>query len=290
MLETALELYGGKAVLNSINFEDGEAAATARMTLARKFGAAVIALTIDEAGMAKSREDKLRITRRLVEFACGRFGLPQSDLLLDPLTFTICTGNEDDRKLALWTLEAIEDIRARVPGPAADPGPLQRLLRPQPRRPARAQLGDARPCHAARPHRGDRPRQQDRAAAQDPARGGRGRRGPDLRPPPRRATIRCRRSWRCSPTARPTAGVAKVRPETIEEQLKLRIVDGDKQGLEADLDDGARALRAAGRHQRHPARRHEDRGRAVRRRQDAAAVRAAVGRDHEEGRGLSRAA
>ena len=60
MLEAALELYGGKAVLNSINFEDGEAPATARMTLARKFGAAVIALTIDEAGMAKTREDKLR--------------------------------------------------------------------------------------------------------------------------------------------------------------------------------------------------------------------------------------
>ena len=66
--------------------------------------------------MAKSREDKVRVARRLVEFACGRFGLPQSDLLLDPLTFTICTGNEDDRKLALWTLEAIEDIRAEIPG------------------------------------------------------------------------------------------------------------------------------------------------------------------------------
>ena len=173
VLEAALELYGGKAVLNSINFEDGEAPATARMTLARKFGAAVIALTIDEAGMAKTREDKLRITRRLVEFACGRFGLPQSDLLLDPLTFTICTGNEDDRKLALWTLEAIEDIRARVPGAADHPGPVQRLVRPQPRRPARAQLGHARPRHAARAHRGHRPCQQDRAAAQDPARGGR---------------------------------------------------------------------------------------------------------------------
>ena len=60
VLEAALELYGGKAVLNSINFEDGEAPATARMTLARKFGAAVIALTIDEAGMAKTREDKVR--------------------------------------------------------------------------------------------------------------------------------------------------------------------------------------------------------------------------------------
>ncbi len=115
VLETAFELYGGKGVLNSINFEDGEDAAEKRMTLARKHGAAVIALTIDEDGMAKTADDKLRITRRLVDFACGRFGLPQSDLLLDPLTFTICTGNEDDRKLGLWTLEAIERIRDEFP-------------------------------------------------------------------------------------------------------------------------------------------------------------------------------
>ncbi|HET6467742.1 MAG TPA: homocysteine S-methyltransferase family protein, partial [Geminicoccaceae bacterium] len=115
VLEAALALYGGKGVINSINFEDGEEAPAARMRLARKFGAGVIALTIDEAGMAKGREDKLRIARRLVAFACDRFGLPRSDLLLDPLTFTICTGNEDDRKLGLWTLEAIEDIARELP-------------------------------------------------------------------------------------------------------------------------------------------------------------------------------
>ena len=97
VLETALELYGGKGVLNSINFEDGEKAAEQRMALARKHGAAVIALTIDEAGMAKTADDKLRVCRRLVAFACDRYGLPRSDLLIDPLTFTICTGNEDDR-------------------------------------------------------------------------------------------------------------------------------------------------------------------------------------------------
>jgi 5-methyltetrahydrofolate--homocysteine methyltransferase len=75
----------------------------------------MIALTIDEAGMAKSVEDKLRIARRLVDFACGRFGLPPSDLLIDPLTFTIATGNEDDRKLGLWTLEGIRRIREEFP-------------------------------------------------------------------------------------------------------------------------------------------------------------------------------
>jgi 5-methyltetrahydrofolate--homocysteine methyltransferase len=115
VIEAALKLHGGKPIINSINFEDGEHAAEQRMVLARKFGAAVIALTIDEVGMAKTAEDKLRIATRLVEFACGRHGLPQSDLMIDPLTFTIATGNEDDRKLGLWTLEGIRMIRERFP-------------------------------------------------------------------------------------------------------------------------------------------------------------------------------
>ncbi|MGG5817174.1 methionine synthase [Falsiroseomonas sp. HW251] len=115
VIEAALKLHGGKPIINSINFEDGEGHATDRMKLARKFGAGVIALTIDEVGMAKTAEDKLRIARRLVDFACNRHGLPQSDLLIDPLTFTIATGNEDDRKLGLWTLEGIRAIREEFP-------------------------------------------------------------------------------------------------------------------------------------------------------------------------------
>ena len=115
VLEAALKLHGGKPILNSINFEDGDHAAELRMTLAKKFGTAVIALTIDEAGMAKTAERKLEIAERLVAFACTRYGLEQSDLLIDPLTFTIATGNEDDRKLGQWTLEGIRAIRDRFP-------------------------------------------------------------------------------------------------------------------------------------------------------------------------------
>ncbi len=73
----------------------------------------MIALTIDEVGMANA-EDRLRIARRLVVRLC-KHGLAQSDLLIDPLTFTIATGNEDDRKLAQWTLEGIAAIRAEFP-------------------------------------------------------------------------------------------------------------------------------------------------------------------------------
>jgi 5-methyltetrahydrofolate--homocysteine methyltransferase len=115
VLDAALKLYGGKAILNSINFENGEEAAADRLALARKYGAAVIALTIDEEGMAKDVESKVRIAKRLYDFAVTRHGLPASDLLFDPLTFTICTGNEDDRGLAMATLDAIARIRAELP-------------------------------------------------------------------------------------------------------------------------------------------------------------------------------
>jgi 5-methyltetrahydrofolate--homocysteine methyltransferase len=115
VIEAALKLHGGKPIINSINFEDGEHHAHERLKLAKKFGTGVIALTIDEVGMAKEPEDKLRIATRLVEFACDQYGLPQSDLLIDPLTFTIATGNEDDRKLGQWTLEGIKMIRDKFP-------------------------------------------------------------------------------------------------------------------------------------------------------------------------------
>jgi 5-methyltetrahydrofolate--homocysteine methyltransferase len=115
VLEAALKLYGGKPVLNSINFEDGETPAAKRLELARRFGTAVVALTIDEQGMAKEVERKVALAKRLHDFACVRHGLPASDLMFDPLTFTICTGNEDDRKLGLWTLDAIERIAKELP-------------------------------------------------------------------------------------------------------------------------------------------------------------------------------
>ncbi len=115
VLEGALKLHGGKPIINSINFEDGEGAARERLVLAKKFGAAVIALTIDETGMAKTPADKLAVARRLIHFACDVHGLPQSDLMIDPLTFTVATGNEDDRKLGQWTLEGIKLIRDEFP-------------------------------------------------------------------------------------------------------------------------------------------------------------------------------
>jgi 5-methyltetrahydrofolate--homocysteine methyltransferase len=115
VLEASLALYGGKAILNSINFEDGEAPVHARLRLVKAHGASVIALTIEESGMAKTTEDKVRVAKRLIEFCVNEYGIPHHDIMIDPLTFTICTGNEDDRPLGYYTLDAIEQLSQLYP-------------------------------------------------------------------------------------------------------------------------------------------------------------------------------
>ena len=185
VIESALKLHGGKPIINSINFEDGEGHARDRLILAKKFGAAMIALTIDEAGMAKRPEDKLRIARRLVAFACDTHGLPQSDLLIDPLTLTIATGAEDDRKLGQWTLEGIRAIRDEFPDIQIILGLSNISFGLNAGGAGGAELGVPRPCGQGGHDRRDRPCQQDPAAAPDRARGGAGLRGFDLRPPAR---------------------------------------------------------------------------------------------------------
>jgi len=115
VIETALKRAGGKCMINSINFEDGEERANTVLRMARRFGAAVVALTIEEEGMAKEAAGKLRIAERLYDVAVNQNGLPPEDLIFDPLTFTICTGTEGDRRLGLETLEGIRLIHERFP-------------------------------------------------------------------------------------------------------------------------------------------------------------------------------
>jgi 5-methyltetrahydrofolate--homocysteine methyltransferase len=235
VLEQALERHGGKPVINSINFEDGEEPAAKRMALARKFGAAVIALTIDEEGMAKTAERKLAIARRLYEFAVGRHGLQPEDLLFDPLTFTIATGNEDDRRLGLETLDAIEAIAREMPRCQIVLG-LSNIsfgLNPA----ARHVLNSVFLDHAVR--RGmtgaivhvskilplHKIPENEVAAAEDLI-FDRRREGYD----PLHAFISLFEG-RKTETSR-----GKERPASVEERLKQRIVDGDRTGLEEDLE------------------------------------------------------
>ena len=115
VLEAGLKLAGGKCIVNSINFEDGERRFEAVCPLLKRYGAAVIALTIDEEGMAKTADRKLAIAERLHRTCTERYGIDERNLLFDPLTFTICTGNEDDRRLGLETLDGIALIAERFP-------------------------------------------------------------------------------------------------------------------------------------------------------------------------------
>lgn len=114
-LEAALKHCAGRAIVNSINLEDGEERPSRVLDLCRLYGAAVIALTIDEDGMAKTAAKKLAVARRIRTLAVERFGLRDEDLIFDPLTFTLGSGDEEFRSSAMETLEAIRLIKREFP-------------------------------------------------------------------------------------------------------------------------------------------------------------------------------
>jgi len=118
VLEAGLKRAGGRCIVNSINLEDGEKRLDEVCPLLKRYGAACVALTIDEdpqAGMAKTAERKVEIAARLHDLYTRKWGLDENDLLFDPLTFTIATGNAEDRCLGLETLRGIELISERFP-------------------------------------------------------------------------------------------------------------------------------------------------------------------------------
>ena len=104
-MEAGLQHAGGKCILNSTNYEDGEPRFAKVIDLARRYGASVVIGTIDEEGMARTAEGKLRIAKRAYEQATGELGLPATDIFFDPLALPISTGIEEDRRNALETIE-----------------------------------------------------------------------------------------------------------------------------------------------------------------------------------------
>jgi 5-methyltetrahydrofolate--homocysteine methyltransferase len=116
VIQAALEAYPGRAVVNSINLENGRGRVEAVLPLAREHGSAVVALTIDEDGMAKTAEKKVAVARRIHEIATGEFELPPEALLFDALTFPVTTGQEELRDSAIQTLEGIRRIKSELPG------------------------------------------------------------------------------------------------------------------------------------------------------------------------------
>jgi 5-methyltetrahydrofolate--homocysteine methyltransferase len=116
VIGAALEQIPGRAIVNSINLEAGRDKADVVVPLAVAHGAALIALTIDEVGMAKTAERKVEIAKRIRDIACGEHGLDPEALIFDALTFTLTTGEAEWRPSAIETIEGIRRIKAEIPG------------------------------------------------------------------------------------------------------------------------------------------------------------------------------
>ncbi len=114
-LEEALKMIGGKPIINSVNLEDGIEKFDVICALAKKFGAALVCLTIDEVGMAKTLETKIEVAERIYERATKVHGINPEDLVFDVLTFTLGSGDEEYRDAAIQTIDAIRELRTRHP-------------------------------------------------------------------------------------------------------------------------------------------------------------------------------
>ncbi|MCW2671593.1 MAG: metH [Frankiales bacterium] len=117
-IEAGLECLGGRAVVNSVNFEDGEEPGSrfrVVMPIVKEHGAAVVALTIDEEGQARTAEKKVAIAERIIDTLAADYGMDEADILVDCLTFTLGTGQEESRRDGIETIEAIRMLKERRP-------------------------------------------------------------------------------------------------------------------------------------------------------------------------------
>jgi 5-methyltetrahydrofolate--homocysteine methyltransferase len=116
VIQRALEAIPGRAIINSINMENGRERIDRVVPLAKQHGAALVALTIDQVGMAKTRERKLEVARRIYDIVVGEYGLKAQDLIYDDLTFTLATGDQEWVDSAVETIEGIRLIKRELPG------------------------------------------------------------------------------------------------------------------------------------------------------------------------------
>ncbi|UZJ32167.1 methionine synthase [Streptomyces endophytica] len=242
VIQAGLEKLGGRAVINSVNYEDGDGPESrfAKVTaLAAEHGAALIALTIDEEGQARTAEKKVEIAERLIDDLTGNWGIHESDILIDCLTFTICTGQEESRKDGIATIEAIRELKRRHPEVQTTLGlsnisfglnPAARIVLNSVFLDECVKAGlDSAIVHASKILPIARLEEEQVKAALD--------------------LIHDRRSEGYDPlqklmelfegaTAKSLkAGKAEeLAALPLEERLKRRIIDGEKNGLEADLD------------------------------------------------------
>ncbi len=241
VLEAGLECLGGRSVLNSANLEDGDqpgSRADRVFRLAAEHGAAVICLLIDEKGQARTTEWKLEVAHRLHYLATERYGLEPGDLLFDPLTFPLSTGDDDLRKDGLATLEALRRIKEELPGVHTVLGisNISFGLNPQARRVLNSvfmheavEYGlDAAIVHAGKllPHHAIDERQREVCLdlIYD-------RRRDDYDPLQEILGV-----FSDVESSGP-AGQDDLDQLPLDERLQRRIVDGNRRGIEADLDE-----------------------------------------------------
>ncbi len=116
VIEAALKLCSGKAIINSINLEDGRKTLDPKTLLAKKYGAGLVALTIDEKGQADTAEWKFEVAKRMYDIVVHEYGITPSDLMFDTLVFPLSTGQEQTRKSAIATFESLRLIKQNLPG------------------------------------------------------------------------------------------------------------------------------------------------------------------------------
>src|SRR6266480_1193557 len=242
VIEAGLELTGGRAVINSVNYEDGDGpdSRIARvMPMVREHGAAVIALTIDERGQARTAEWKVAVAERLIQDLTGNWGMRVEDIIVDTLTFPIATGQEETRRDGIETIEAIAELKRRFPDVQTTLGVSNVSFGLKPA--ARAVLNsvflaecvraglDSAIVHAARIMPIARIPDEQRQVALD--------------------LVYDRRREGYDPLARllelfegvdaaelKASRAAELAALPLWERLKRRIIDGERSGLEADLD------------------------------------------------------
>ena len=257
VMEAGLQWLGGRAILNSANLEDGEAEGSRLdrvFKLAREYGAAVICLLIDEEGQARDVEWKMRVAHRIADLAVNRYGLETSDLVFDALTFPLSTGDDDLRRDAIETIEAIRRIKAEIPGAFTTLGVsnVSFGLKPAARHvlnsvflhEAVAAGLDSAIVHAARIMPLNKIPDEQRQVSLDLVHDRRGTAGGDGTDP---AYDPLARLLEVFEDVQAAEVVQEDRSDwTIEQRLSQRIIDGDRDGLEADLqvalDQGTAAL------------------------------------------------
>ncbi|WP_285741017.1 methionine synthase, partial [Kitasatospora phosalacinea] len=242
VLAAGLEMLGGRAVLNSVNYEDGDGPDTrfGRIAaLAREHGAGLIALTIDEQGQARTAETKVAIAERLIDQLTTEYGIDESSILVDCLTFTLATGQEESRRDGIETIEAIRELKRRRPNVQTTLG-LSNIsfgLNPAARQVVNSvflhecvEAGlDSAIVHAAKILPMNRIPEDRRQAALDLVYDRRSE-GYD----PLQKLLQLFEGVSAASSAASKAEELAALP--LEERLQRRIIDGERNGLEADLD------------------------------------------------------